>query len=82
MRGCFAGFSADGKYVVSRWWIAGFPEPTRHPITLDGVLEETCAKVRSNLTAREWEEMGATAFAVATCPEAAAGTSGNAAPSK
>ena len=82
MRGCFAGFSAAGKYVVSRWWIAGFPEPTRHPITLDGVLEETCAKVQSNLTAREWEEMGATAFAVATCPEAAVGTSGNAAPSK
>jgi len=82
MRGCFAGFTPDGKYVVSRWWLAGFPEPTRHPITLEGVLEETCAKVRTNLTAREWERTGATAFAVATCPEAAAGSSGSAAPSK
>lgn len=82
MRGCFAGFSPDGKYVVSRWWLAGFPEPTRHPITLEGVLEETCAKVRTNLTALEWERIGATAFAVATCPEAAASTSGSAVPSK
>jgi hypothetical protein len=81
MRGCFAGFSADGKYVVSRWWVAGFPEPMRHPITLDGVLEEICAKVRTNLTPREWDQMGATQFAVATCPEAGAGTSANAAPS-
>jgi hypothetical protein len=61
---------------------AGFPEPTRHPITLDGVLEETCAKVRTNLTAREWEKMGATALAVATCPEGAASPEGKAAPSK
>ena len=82
MRGCFAGFTLDKKYVVSRWWLAGFPEPTRHPITLEGVLEETCAKVRTNLTALEWERAGATAFAVATCPEAAAGTSASAAASK
>ena len=71
-----AGFSLDGKYVVCRWWLAGFPEPTRHPITLDGVLEET------NLTAREWEKMGVTAAAVATCPEAALGPPRTAAPSK
>ncbi|NJM92654.1 MAG: WD40 repeat domain-containing protein [Rhodospirillaceae bacterium] len=82
MRGCFAGFSPDGKYVLSRWWVEGFPEPTRHPITLEGVLEETCAKVRTNLSAQEWERMGATAFAVATCPEAAADASGDAAASK
>lgn len=82
MRGCFAGFTLDKKYVVSRAWVAGFPEPTRHPITLEGVLEETCAKVRANLTAREWQRMGATTLAVATCPEAAAGTSGGMAASK
>ena len=76
MEGCFAGFSPDGKYVVSRRWLAGFPEPTRHPITLDGVLEETCAKVRTNLTAREWERIGATAFTVATCSERAASAQG------
>lgn len=82
MKGCFAGFSTDGKYVVSRQWIAGFPEPARHPITLAGVLEETCAKVRTNLTAREWEKMGATAFAVATCGERATSPQDKAAPSK
>jgi hypothetical protein len=79
MEGCFAGFSPDGKYVVSRWWVAGFPEPARHPITLDGVLEETCAKVRTNLTVRE---MAATTLAVATCPERATSPQGKAAPSK
>jgi len=81
MEGCFAAFSEDGKYVVSRWLPAGagFPEPTRHPITLDGVLAETCAKVLTNLTAREWEKMGATALAVATCPERAASLQGEAA---
>ena len=82
MRGCFAGFSQDGKYVVSRAWVAGFPQPTRHPITLEGVLEETCTKVRTNLTAREWDRADATAFAVATCTGAGAGTSSSAAPSK
>ena len=82
MQGCFAGFSKDGKYVVSHRWVAGFPEPARHPITPDGVIEETCAKVRTNLTAREWEKMGATAFAVATCRERATSPQGKAAPSK
>jgi len=76
MRGCFAGFSPDGKSIVSRSWVAGFPEPTSHPITLEGVLEETCAKVRTNLTDREWERNRASTFAVATCPEAVADTSG------
>jgi WD40 repeat protein len=76
MQGCFAGFSRDEKYVLSRRWVAGFPEPTRHPITLDGVLEETCAKVRTNLTARE---IGA---AVVTCPEKATNSQDKAAPSK
>lgn len=73
MRGCFAGFSPDGKYVVSRLWVEGFPEPTRHPLTLEGVLEETCAKVRSNLTTREWERSEATAYAMASCPETVVG---------
>jgi len=59
--GCFAGFSRDGKHVVSRAWHSGVPEPTLHPITLDGVLEQTCARVRDNLTSREWERMGAPA---------------------
>jgi WD40 repeat protein len=82
MEGCFAGFSRDEKYVVSRWWLAGFPEPTRHPITLEGVLEETCAKVHTNLTAQEWEKLDATAFAVATCPERAPSLQVKAGPSK
>lgn len=54
---CFAGFSADGKYLVSRTWQSNVPEPTLHPITLDGVLEETCARVLDNLTSREWDRL-------------------------
>jgi TIR domain/PQQ-like domain len=64
---CFAGFSLDGKYVVSRMWHSDVPEPTLHPITLEGVLEETCSKVRDNLTKREWERIGGTS--ITTCPD-------------
>jgi hypothetical protein len=58
-KACFAGLSLDGKYVVSRTVHSnGNPEPTLHPITLDGVLSETCAKVRDALTEREWQRVG------------------------
>ena len=64
---CFAGLSLDDKYVVTRTWHSDVPEPTLHPITLEGVLEETCSKVRENLTEREWQRIGATA--TNTCPD-------------
>jgi hypothetical protein len=63
---CFAGFTHDGRYVVSRAWHGGAPEPVLHPITLDGVRAETCAKVR-HLTAAERDRIGAAA--VAGCPD-------------
>jgi hypothetical protein len=69
MNGCFAGFTQDGQYVVSHWWHSGYPEPTLHPITLKGVLAETCAKVSHNLTAREWDRLGAPATNTNTCPQ-------------
>ena len=68
--GCFAGFSVDGKHLVSRTWHSGVPEPTLHPITFDGVLEDTCARVLDNLTSREWERLGAPA--AATCAKRSA----------
>jgi WD40 repeat protein len=70
--GCFAGFSPDGTYVVSSRMQAGFPEPTYHPITLDGVLAETCAKVRTDLPPREQTKMKITEVIEATCRQAAA----------
>ena len=65
-RSCFAGLSLDGQYVVSRTLHANhYPEPTLHPITLDGVLRETCSKVRDDLSEREWQRLGGTP--TATC---------------
>jgi len=52
--GCFAGFTLDGRYVLSRAWYSGYPQPTAHPITWDGVQQETCAKVRTRRTSEEW----------------------------
>jgi outer membrane protein assembly factor BamB len=75
---CFAGLSLDGKYLVSRTWHSDAPEPTLHPITLEGVLEETCSKVRDNLTERERRRLGV-AF-TNTCPDRSA-TPGGSAPS-
>lgn len=63
---CFAGFTRDGQHVVSHTWHSGVPEPTFHPITLDGVLAETCARVHGNLTAREQKTFGVEAMN--TCP--------------
>ena len=40
-----AGFTADSRYIVSYRWLIDFPQPTYHPVTLEAVLEETCAKV-------------------------------------
>ena len=62
---CFAGFSVDGEHLLSRTWHGIVPEATLHPLTLDGVLEETCARVFDNLTSREWDRLGAPARA--TC---------------
>jgi DNA-binding beta-propeller fold protein YncE len=64
----FAGFSLDGKSILTFRWQNGFPEPTLHPITLDGVFLETCAKVASNLTAEEWSRYGPGATPQKTCP--------------
>jgi len=64
---CFAGFSVDGKHLVSRTWHSSVPEPTLHPITLDGVIEETCARVHDNLTSREWGRLSVAARN--TCPD-------------
>lgn len=61
MRGCFAGFTEDSQYVVSRAWLAEYPEPTLHPITLQGVLAETCAKVTHDLSAREQKRLAVAA---------------------
>jgi hypothetical protein len=76
MNGCFAGFTQDGKYVVSHRWHSGYPEPTLHPITLEGVLAETCSKVSHNLTAREWDRLGAPA--TNTCADRGATPGGSA----
>lgn len=54
----FAGFSLDGRYILTYRWQDGFPEPTLHPITLDGVLLETSAKVANDLTSEEWSRYG------------------------
>lgn len=75
---CFAGFSLDGKYVVSSASHSDAPEPTLHPITLAGVLEETCSKVRDNLTQREWERLGVAA--IKTCPDRSPAPSGSTPP--
>lgn len=64
----FAGFSSDGKFILTFRWQSGFPEPTFHPVTLDGVFLETCAKVASNLTAEEWSRYGPGATPRKTCP--------------
>jgi hypothetical protein len=64
---CFAGFSVDGKHLVSRTWHGSVPEPTLHPLTVDGVIGETCARTLSNLTSREWERLGAPPRN--TCPD-------------
>jgi WD40 repeat protein len=64
---CFAGFTVDGTHLVSRRWHGSVPEPTLHPLTIEGVLEETCARVLDNLTSREWDRLGAPART--TCPE-------------
>jgi hypothetical protein len=64
----FAGFSLDGKYIVTFRWQSGFPEPTLHPITLDGVFLDTCAKAASNLTPEEWSRYGSGATPQKTCP--------------
>lgn len=54
----FAGFSLDGRYILTYRWQNGFPEPTLHPITLDSVLLETSAKVANELTSTEWSRYG------------------------
>ena len=66
---CFAGFTRDGQHVVSRTWHADVPEPTFHPMTLSGVLAETCARVHGNLTEREQRTFGVQAMN--TCPDGA-----------
>jgi hypothetical protein len=63
----FAGFSLDGKYILTFRWQGNFPEPTLHPITLDGVFLETCAKASNNLTAEEWNRYGPGATPRRTC---------------
>jgi hypothetical protein len=86
MEGCFAGFSRDEKYVVSRWWLAGFPEPTRHPITLEGVLGRHRLR-RSNVSGKSPESAGQSGPeqmiaipAVSACDCAAPGTQGRSIP--
>jgi WD40 repeat protein len=71
--GCFAGFSPDGKFVVSSRRHGDYvPEPTYNPITRDGVLAETCAKVRTDVSPREQTRMKITEATEAACRQAAA----------
>lgn len=76
MNGCFAGFTLDGKHLVSHRWRSGYPEPTLHPITLEGVLAETCAKVHDDLTPRDSARLGISAMN--TCPDRGAVSGGGA----
>ena len=72
--GCFAGFSPDGKFVVSSGRHGDyFPEPTHHPITWDGVLAETCAKVRTDVSPREQTRIKITEATEAACRQATPG---------
>jgi len=64
---CFAGFTTDGNYLVSRHPQADSLQPTLHPLTFAGVLAETCAKVSANLTNAEWSRFSPGAAPTQTC---------------
>jgi hypothetical protein len=65
-----AGFTSDNKFLVS--WRSrhdGFPVPTYIPLTIEGVLAETCGKASRPLTAREWRDFSPGSPPHATCPD-------------
>ena len=64
----FAGFSRDGGAIATFRWHHGFPEPTFHPLTLNGILRETCARTSANLTPPEWSRLAPGTIQHETCP--------------
>jgi len=70
--GCFAGFTPDGNSVVTSRRYGDFPEPTYHPITWEGVLAETCAKARTDVSPREQAKTKPAEATEAACRQAAA----------
>ncbi|HVQ12018.1 MAG TPA: WD40 repeat domain-containing protein, partial [Vicinamibacterales bacterium] len=64
----FAGFSRDGAFLVTYYWRDVYPQPILHPITIEGVLAETCSKVRRPLTPEEWRQFSPKTAPHETCP--------------
>jgi WD40 repeat protein len=62
------GFSRDGAFLVTYYWRDVFPQPILNPLTVEGVLAETCSKVRRPLTPEEWRQFSPKTAPHDTCP--------------